>query len=267
MRTEILRRYNFIKENISLILIVPSVIGGLWQLFELSSINTGYIRFFSISQVVPDGLLILFLVSLIILSFYAGGAVIKFTSFYKAEMPDWSSAILILILFGGGLAYTAHTIYNDINQNEHIRISQIAIILFEFTFTLGSFIHLIPHKAKNKFIDYYKKSSQEKENNLEKRNEKSIKTFFKKIIGIILILSILYLFFLTLNILGDLRLSYIKTENLINIQDLKEQLVKTNNGKKFDEILYFNDKYFFIQLSDAKNEKFIKIIETSSMLR
>ncbi|WP_348814152.1 hypothetical protein, partial [Flavobacterium maritimum] len=44
---------------LSVLVIVPAFIGGLWQIIELSNISITYIRFFSISQIVPDGLLIL----------------------------------------------------------------------------------------------------------------------------------------------------------------------------------------------------------------
>lgn len=50
---------DFIKENLSLIVVVPAFIGGLWQSIELMSISTPYIRFFSVSQIIPDGILIL----------------------------------------------------------------------------------------------------------------------------------------------------------------------------------------------------------------
>src|SRR5690606_19259612 len=59
----------FIRENISLIIIVPTVLGGLLQLYNLSNISPEYIRFFSLSQVVPDGLLFLVIAISFILSF------------------------------------------------------------------------------------------------------------------------------------------------------------------------------------------------------
>lgn len=49
----------FLKNNLNLIVILPAVLGGLWQVIELSRISFSFIRFFSVSQIVPDGLLIL----------------------------------------------------------------------------------------------------------------------------------------------------------------------------------------------------------------
>ena len=55
-------KFKWVKENLNLILIIPTVIGGFWQIIELARISTAYIRFFSITHVIPDGLLILFVI-------------------------------------------------------------------------------------------------------------------------------------------------------------------------------------------------------------
>ena len=56
----------WVLDNISLVLLLPSFLGALWQILELSSINVAYIRFFSVTQIPVDGILILFLIVLII---------------------------------------------------------------------------------------------------------------------------------------------------------------------------------------------------------
>lgn len=40
----------FIKEYLSFILIIPTFLGGIWQIIELSSISISFIRFFSVSN-------------------------------------------------------------------------------------------------------------------------------------------------------------------------------------------------------------------------
>ncbi|WP_201573480.1 hypothetical protein [Psychrobacter sp. H8-1] len=51
----------WIFSHISIVVLIPSFLGAVWQILELSSINVAYIRFFSISQIPIDGTLILFL--------------------------------------------------------------------------------------------------------------------------------------------------------------------------------------------------------------
>lgn len=61
--------YNLIKENLSLLIIFPPLIGGLWQVIELSSLSVSFLRFFSASQLVADGILILIVFLFFIASF------------------------------------------------------------------------------------------------------------------------------------------------------------------------------------------------------
>jgi hypothetical protein len=56
----------FWKRNLSLIVIIPYVLGGIWQIVELSTISLAYIRFFSVTQSVSDGLLMLVVLFLIV---------------------------------------------------------------------------------------------------------------------------------------------------------------------------------------------------------
>ncbi len=50
---------NFIKEHYTLLLIIPTLLGGIWQLIELISIDISFVRFFSITQLIQDGILFL----------------------------------------------------------------------------------------------------------------------------------------------------------------------------------------------------------------
>ena len=58
-------KIEFIKSNLALIILVPTMLGGIWQLLELLNISPSFIRFFSVSQLIPDGLLILFILLII----------------------------------------------------------------------------------------------------------------------------------------------------------------------------------------------------------
>ncbi len=54
--------YELIKDNLSMIILLPTIMGGLWQILELSNMSISFIRFFSATQLLPDGLLILFII-------------------------------------------------------------------------------------------------------------------------------------------------------------------------------------------------------------
>lgn len=51
----------FLREHLTLIVLIPSLVGGIWQIIELTIISPAYVRFFSITQSITDGLLLLLL--------------------------------------------------------------------------------------------------------------------------------------------------------------------------------------------------------------
>ena len=63
------RWLDFLRDNISLIVLVPTFLGASWQIIELARLNLFYIRFFSVTQVPVDGALIIF-IGLISYAFY-----------------------------------------------------------------------------------------------------------------------------------------------------------------------------------------------------
>ena len=71
-----------IRDYLSVIIVVPAILGGAWQLYALLTISTSFIKFFSISQVVPDGILVfLYIICLLILI-----VVYSFLHFFAFEM-------------------------------------------------------------------------------------------------------------------------------------------------------------------------------------
>ena len=50
---------DFFKENKEIIILIPTLLGGLYQILNLLIlVGMPYVRYFSVSQVIPDGLLI-----------------------------------------------------------------------------------------------------------------------------------------------------------------------------------------------------------------
>ena len=54
------------KDFFPIIILIPTIIGGIWQILELMTIDPSFLRFFSISQLVSDGILIITLLTIII---------------------------------------------------------------------------------------------------------------------------------------------------------------------------------------------------------
>ena len=114
----------FLKDYLSLIAIIPLLLGGIWQIFLLASISSSYIRFFSVSQQLADGVLILFYFSVLMSPF------ILFSD-YLNQIPTIKQvsnspfivivpAFAICSLISTGIVYTDYIMYNsDIKYNDY----------------------------------------------------------------------------------------------------------------------------------------------------
>lgn len=261
MKKKWIEKFNWVKENLSLILIIPTTIGGLWQLLELSRISTAYIRFFSISQVIPDGLLVLFILSLIFGSYYLATLLIKATPFYKSKLSNWKLSVFCAFFLLAVTSFTGYEIYNDVVEKGYIGISYISLIVFMTTFLLSSLFHLIPYSLKIRFIE----NRNEEAGKDSKRGIESWSDFFEAMLVCGFLSLAVFIFITTMNVFGDLRNSYIQTDNLINLDNFKQEVSELEKDKMFDKILYFNDKYFFVQFKDRNKETHIRVLKTETI--
>lgn len=235
-----------IRENISLIIIVPTILGGLLQLYNLSNISPEYIRFFSISQVVPDGLLFIVIAISFIVSFeiMTQVAYILLKNSEKNKDKDdeeenkksskWTSLfVLILCVF---MLIGSHRA-GLLNLNFEYRFGGISfffdvflkILIFNIAFILVLF-------SLSSIYNILFKSYIEKN-----------KSFFgvselKKISKIYhLILIIGYLFFIIYMVNNTYKFT------LKNIDYLTSDIMEKNNLFVRPSLLYYNDKYLFYE--------------------
>lgn len=86
--------FDLLKNHITLVLLLPTIIGGLVQIRELAKFGLPFIKYFSYAQVIPDGLtyLITFVVFLLVLIY-----VFVFSKFMLGKISISSSKKKILI--------------------------------------------------------------------------------------------------------------------------------------------------------------------------
>ncbi|QIH37868.1 hypothetical protein G7A72_03210 [Flavobacterium sp. Sr18] len=237
----------FLKEYLSVLIIVPAFIGGLWQAFELMSISIPYIRFFSISQIVPDGILILmFLVTAF--------------SFYPIA---WFADILFFIK-----DEPKATEYLDVEKYEKYRQSELNTSMFLFSFYYVLLVYYYLYFINDK-------------SNFSKIETSAVTSFFafyllnvylnrcffyakekhKKIIkGCNILLLLLYII-ATIYFYKRIHNIFIAPNNIINIEQVKLDVAKKYPNTK-QKLLYFNDKYMFIKIIEGfKKDKKGKIIK------
>jgi hypothetical protein len=223
-------KIEFIKSNLALIILVPTMLGGIWQLLELINISPLFIRFFSVSQLIPDGLLILF----ILLIIYTFGKLALNWSLKKVENGySIFSKIVVSILCLYHLVIFFLIIFNK---------GTVGLV----TISLACFCFIVVAVYMFSFI---------KKSKIEKFINK--KSFGKEILYLLFLFSFVFFSFGTFKVFHE---SFLLPKNWRNIKELECRISKDKNIDSF-RLLYFNDKYFFVELTLLNDVKEIETIK------
>ena len=256
---------NIIKDNLSIIVLLPTFVGGTWQLFELSSISTSFIRFFSVGQLIGDGVLILFVGIFIYLGYKLVSASSSTFNFFKFNIEEPTPIIATLILtvlpiFGIFYSYFLFKEYENVKETGVFNILLLLLFLLTCIKILMSGIHSVLENLFSFGNDYFKKKLSDK---LDKPLSKN---FIKIFITITFCISVLiYIHFLN-PILYNIRKTISFPNNLINKEELDKKLISDYSLSYKPELLYFNDKYCFYEIVDNSKNKKILILKFDSLI-
>ena len=194
---------------------IPILLGSFYQSYNLISINIGFLRFFSTSQLISDGLAML--LPTIFLAFISTIIIILFSDENKAFLFGFIFFYYIIDI--SKLLTSEHPLF----QNIRFWILLIVTILIITLFILMA------------FKDYF------------------VGVFFITL-AVMGFLSFIYIagliFYYTIATSSD-SLGLNKLENLKNV----ECLVNQNLNEANPEIKYFNDKYIFVEFGKNDQRK------------
>jgi len=241
---------NQIKDNLTYIILIPTILGGIWQIWELTNVSVGFIRFFSISQLISDGLLILFLLLFIWLFYRIGssmGRVQKRGS--KEKIIDFQ------------LRAKKHVIRIGFNVGFLIFImwlfSREKYYLFDFLIIVWV-ISVIVSSLQTLFIDAGLNIS------IHKLGKKVYNKFIEPLIKLAVLILLISSVYLITNLIGKFHENYALPLNFENTKNLKEYISRKKGiNMNSIEILYFNDQYIFIQTESIGNK--ILVLELSKL--
>lgn len=234
-------RLKFLRENLSIIIIIPAFLGGIWQLFELMAISFSLIRFFSISQIVQDGLLILgFLLFALIsplmgflttLEMFGGKASEENVNASKTPLTKAQinrKYIVNIFSFLGICVISLNLIWE-----KYFATTTIENLGFVILLAFGTI--LICYNLLNSLSRI-----------LDVKDKLSI-----RLCKFMLFLYILIITYIVSCQMHDL---FLLNDDLINVEYVKSNLDKTYPKAK-KQILYYNDKYIFIRIIDNQENK------------
>lgn len=265
--------YDKLKENLSILILIPALLGGMWQIFELSSISASYIRFFSVTQAIADGFLIIFVIAVIFLSIKVGDVM---SQDKNIESPNVKTNIAFLILSTGAFLYAMLCIYlpfvseslQNANLVEICLLICLTIIMFRIAFKI--LIGWYKFKWINTFFTQFKRKVKfpkfpnhtenvkinPKHNSLENTN------LFKLIIMIvILMLGLKFVLSSIFPFIGKFRSEFVFPDNLKNYEYIECKVHAQYNSVKEFKVRYFNDSYIFIEVSLVNDANDILVLK------
>lgn len=217
---------DFLKEYLSLFLIFPTVIGGLYQIVNIIYyVGFPYVRFFSVAQVIPDGILVgIFLIYFVfVISIFT--EMIRFFNWNVDNIGGIRTKVFYIIVLSFALILIT---FKFLESNPE---SIITYIFYDFLFLnlMVLVVYVITLLVLNISID----------------NSYKILDF---IYWIVLILYIISISFLLENKIKDLNDKIIKDDKFYNSYILLEKLVK-KSGTSNISLLYANRDYLFFSIN------------------
>lgn len=249
----------FLKNNYSWLSIIPVIIGGLYQFFSISSIGYQYLRFFSLTQFLIDGVLLLCLFSLFIISLliyfyftYQIGIYQRNTYFesyadeIKRRKNEKSHFIFTLILLIILTVYLGYRSYKDIIE------LNFSYNVFLFSFSVIVLIFIILNKQfKLQEVNYWPGIGY---------HEKSrLRSFLHMCMHLFFYFQIFFLFYAIEPVAKSLKsFSLSDLSNTHNFTKYIECNEKQFKNFQTARIIYYNDKYLFSEIV-TKKDTIIKI--------
>jgi hypothetical protein len=276
-----------IKNNLAIILLFPALLGGLWQLIELSKMSISFIRFFSPTQLLPDGLLILFMLGIsylsvqLILSTYSDKKINfkrKILNISLTKPSDFIHSYIKPIKMN-----KLELIDNPIYYRKDLIWLDIFIVIFGILFMVFIFYFFSSSDDKDTFISFllslilftlmvrmlsrsvFVLSILFMENKYNKLKKYFSNRFILKELSLFLLQILLGIIVLFVFILFPIKLfiffhkEYMLPENLKNLDAISSSL-KDNNYTS-NKISYFNDKYIFIEHTEKDKNITIEILK------
>ncbi|QPH38893.1 hypothetical protein [Pedobacter endophyticus] len=261
--------YEWLQKHIGTIVLLPTLIGGIWQIFELGALGTPYIRFFSVSQLVSDGLLVCYVLlwmgTMAAIQIYdkelAGFIIRKRITLENIDQEESEPVfeesrkissiklIVSLTLISAFLYYFAYPKVKTVIDTQTLTISY----LMDFTY-YSIFIFVVLKGIKVLFLQATGSHAFFAKHNVQ------------NVLRIIIAIAVIVLIYFSIYFLHIFHNSFLMPSSFRNLEYVTCKIKQSNPGIKKSEIEYFNDKYIFFKLTYPNNINKIEVISFESFL-
>lgn len=245
--------FEFFKENKEIVILIPALLGGLYQILNIVIlVGMPYIRYFSVSQVIPDGLLIcisifwLYIAIKIILSLYK-----KLISSNESTVQHhWLfNSFYIVLLLSLGIFF----LYTTLQEEEISSFSSIIVRYLGYAFSLLLIWSAIKQFLIVTEISLWLKSKTDSMNN-------ETKDLYFKILSIIFLFAIVKFVPNEIAIINQI---FIKVNNMENYSPFIKSIQETYNMPLAPELIYINKEYAFFKVHHKSDQ--ILVLEATSL--
>lgn len=270
------------KDLLPLIILLPTMLGGVLQTVQLLFIGPEYIRFFSITQLVSDGILILSILSIIYLGYLF---LKKFYNFKvllrKLTEPNTNFKFAVsqfgLILFIHISLLVLFYILKVSKQLDNIEYSIGSVLIYGFIlflilpfiiqfiililyFMLRFILYLlVKWKGLDRLVSYFNNSEKVK---------RDLDPYIN-VLAYILVIPVMSLIIGGIVLIVNFSISTNNPHKLANLECVNTLVSERYGEDQESKILYFNDKYFFIKITKTiseKNDEKVVIFKTENVL-
>lgn len=247
-----------IKDNLPILIIIPTAIGGIWQILELAAFGPSYIRFFSAPQLLPDGLLILGMTTVILIYVFYLTQIYEYYKFEYYINKSFKHLITILIL--NFITAVGLTIYIS-NSFKEIKTFTVFVIYIAIIYFLLKCILFIIQLI---ITISYKKSEREVKNLDEFVTNFKNQDFHQPNVGWTTLVFLVFISFTAIFLIKPLRNFAYYPTNLENLSKLENELIKNFRLCTPPKLEYFNKDYLFYEI-EVDDKKRTYIIESKNL--
>lgn len=245
-------KIDWLRENLALLLAVPTLIGGIWQVISLLILGLPFLRFFSLSQLVADGVLLLFFllfIYIVVLGVWRGYG--KSTLATGRTDISKKQRVLMIIIKAACISYFLNLCYDnlsDLSIRKQLDLGDIALIVVALSvafFTITSILKDLVLMFK-----------------VDLDSNKKVPSYISTPIGMLLLaMAFLFIF----EIIPWLHRSFVSAMDFGNERYIECAIKKRYPNRIRSNIKYFNDKYVFVRVVRPGYE-FIEVLKFEEFL-
>ncbi|TCB81634.1 hypothetical protein [Acinetobacter sp. ANC 4173] len=248
LKAAITRDFLKFKNNIQFFILVPGILGALWQSIELAKISPSYLRFFSMNQMIPDGASVLFILFICYFSYLVIITITAFEFFKYENLVKISEknliSIILLCTFFLILAIHKYITFNQVSFSDIFLATGLLIASITFTRIIFKCLDI-----------YFLKSDM----------SLKYKAYFDKDLRFHVFMLVCTIFVCVIYFqIKSFASMTMKPSNINNFTDIETKLIKEYKLCENPKLLYFNRDYLFYEIIVDKIQ-LIQILETKEL--